>query len=158
MEITDILNCIASLVGLLVSIIAIIISINTTRKQTKMDLFNKRYEFYIVCDIICACCLTDFNNIMTKHLELYAPHFNSYTIGTANYLFDKETANLILEIYSKGMNYRDINYSVKCFESGENNDEELYRQLKKIKDENIVFFENARKDLDSKFKKYLDLM
>ena len=158
MEITDILNCITSFIGLVVSIIAIIISVNTTRKQIKMDLFNKRYEFYIACDIICGCCIAGFPDAITSRLDLQVPYFNDYTIGSAEFLFDKETATLVETIYSKGMMYRDICYSIICFESGEIEDKDLYQECKDKKNEYLAFFNKARKDLNCQFKKYLTII
>lgn len=41
-----VVNSLLSLVSLIIAIIAVIISITTRKKQTKVDLFEKRYEIY----------------------------------------------------------------------------------------------------------------
>ena len=157
MEVTDILNCVASIVGLLVSVIAIIISVNTSKKQTQMDLFNKRYEFYIACDIICGCCISGQPNVMTNRLDLYVPHFSDYTFGSAKFLFDNETATLIETIYQKGIIYRDICCLISKFETEETYDIDLYNQNIKMKNEYCSFFEKSRKELSERMEKYLNL-
>ena len=57
---TDLINSIASIIGLIVSMVAIYISIRMEKRHIKMDLFHKRYNFYVACDITARCFLRQY--------------------------------------------------------------------------------------------------
>ena len=155
MTLTDVLNCISSIIALFVSIIAIIISVNTAKKQTKLDLFDKRYNYYIACDVICACCIIESPEMFVDRPKLLLPEFSDYDFGATKFLFDEENCELMYKIYSKGMYYRELhdtlNGSVNNIEKNTFN--EFLAQKKALE----KFFPRARKELTIRMKKYLDL-
>lgn len=158
MSATDIINSIDSVIGLLVSIVAIYISIRLERRHIRMDLFHKRYNFYVACDIICGCCLTELENSAEKRMEVFNVKMDDYMFGSSEFLFDSETSKLILTIYSNWRYYIDVNYTIKSIENKEIADEHgLYESMQEEKERCKNFFEDARKELDIHFKKYLSL-
>ena len=157
MELTDIINCIVGALSLIVSVVAIIISINTTKRQTKMDLFNKRYDFYLACDIICGSCLIKCPDHVYTRLKNFHLNFSDYTFGSSKFLFDKKTAELILSIYGKFTVYAEIKYSMNELEKRNRTDDDLYTKGVLFEEEVLKFFTGAREELENRISKYLSI-
>lgn len=156
MTATDIISCIVGIISLLISVSAIIISCNTARKQTKLSLFNKRYDFYVACDIICGCCLIGMPDAITTRFQAFGIELDHYAFEGSRFLFDRETSDLICSIYTKGMAFRDIAYYLSQAENGEvEKDATVYDRCVLEKEDTLRFLKNARVQLDAKFKKYL---
>lgn len=157
MELTDIINCIIGGLALLVSIIAIIISIHTTRTQIKLDLFNRRYRLYVICEAICSACLTNMPDIVEERLKNAGIEFDYFEIESSKYLFDKETANTISDIIMYWLSFQDMCFCIKEFEEGKNINKEMYEDCKKEKERLVSLFKTDREQLDNLFKKYLKI-
>lgn len=154
---TDIINCLVGIIGLITSIIAIWISICSARRQYKIELFNKRITYYYACDIICACCITGMEDIVEKRFENMGIYCNYYDVVGTQFLFKKETSDFISLIFSKWVFYRDVAYFLKNYNSNNCEEKELYEEMKKISDETIQFFHQAREELLEHFEQYLKL-
>lgn len=153
----DIIELLTGIVGVLISIIAIFISISTARRQVKLDLYNKRYQFYVACDIICVSCIMEKFDLISKRLEMFNINLDHYSFCSSEFLFDKATYELIMSVYEKTSCFQDICYTISKLDKDDNKDEELYTRLQNDKKEYLSFFYNARKELKDRFNKYLQV-
>ena len=166
MKITYIINCIVGSIGLITSIIAIIISICTARRQYKIDLFDKRMRYYQTCyTIIIGCCVSENDQQVEKNLKEQGFEFVCYDSDGANFLFDEETSDFICEVFKKWINYSAASSYIKNYndDSVTNYDNtgganELYNDYKKEHRESMEFFNLAREQLSKKFEKYLKMI
>lgn len=157
MSITDIFNCVVGVIGLGTSVVAICISISTAKRQYKIELFNKRISYYYACDIICACCLTGLEDIVEKRFEIMGVDCNCYDVQGAAFLFEKEDADFISNIFSKWIVFRDAAYFLKNYNSDNDKEKEIYDEMKKLYEETKQFFCKSRENLTDKFEKYLKI-
>lgn len=85
-----------SMVGLVGSGVAIIISIATNKKQVKLALFTERYQIFISCNKFIS------NIIMNSKCEPSQLNTLLFETNKSEFLFDKEITEFIAELYSKG--------------------------------------------------------
>lgn len=146
MALSEMLNIIVALLGLTLSVIAICISIATFRKQTRMSLFEKRFDIYYACQLVCGLCSIGEPNLVADVLYNRKIKCSDNDIVAAQFLFNKKTHMLISEIFSKWTLMRDyhdayhsnVDFKVK------------YEQLKK-------WFTYTKGTLNEDFRKYLDM-
>ena len=154
---TDIINCVAGIIGLITSIVAICISISSAKRQYKIDLFNKRISYYYACDIICACCITDMEDVVPQRFENLGIDIKGYDVEGAQFLFEEETAEFISDIFSKWTYFCIIAHYIKNYSNNTDKNEEEFKDNKKRYEETQIFFSEARKQLLTKFEKYLKI-
>lgn len=154
---TDIINCIVGIIGLIASIIAICISISNSKRQYKIELFNKRIRYYYACEIICTFCMVDMQNSVQGRFDELGIDINQFDVDGAKFLFESDTAEFICDIFSKWTYFGIIEYYLKNYDSSANKDDEEFEEKKKIYDETQLFFSEARKQLVTKFEKYLKI-
>ena len=158
MEITDIINCIVGSIGLITSIIAIIISICTSRRQYKIDLFDKRMRYYQTCyTIIIGCCVSENDQQVEKNLKEQGLEFVCYDSDGAKFLFDEETSNFICEVFKNWINYSAASSYIKNYDDNSVTNE-LYNDYIKDHRESMKFFDLAREQLSTNFEKYFKMI
>lgn len=144
MTLSEILNLAVAITGLMLSVIAIVISISTFRKQTRLELFDKRFDIYYACLIICGCCSIGQPEMPVTILENRGIKFGEPYTGTVKFLFDKKTSDQIYKIISKWNQMRTYQYLIDKDE----NIETKYNDLKK-------WFSLQKDSLDDLFADYL---
>jgi len=157
MSVTDIINCVVGVIGLVTSIVAIYISISGTKRQYKIDLFNKRIAYYYACDIICGCCLSGLEDIVEKRFEIMGVDCNCYDVQGTEFLFEKEDADFISSIFSKWIVFRDVACFLKSYNNDNEKENEIYEEMKKQYEETKQFFRKSQESLTDKFEKYLKI-
>lgn len=146
MTLSEILNLAVAVTGLILSVLAIIISISTFRKQTRMELFEKRYDIYYACLIICGSCSVGQPELPITTLDNRGIKFGEPYTGTVKFLFDKKTSDQIYKITSQWYLMRDYH----CFVDKNADIEAEYNELKK-------WFSSQKDTLDDLFADYLCL-
>jgi hypothetical protein len=144
LTLSEILNLAVAITGLILSVIAIIISISTFSKQTRMELFEKRFDIYYACLIICGCCSIGQPEMPIATLENRGIKFGEPYTGTVKFLFDKKTSDQIYEITSQWNLMRTYQY----FADKDADIEAKYNELK-------TWFSTQKDSLDDLFAKYL---
>lgn len=146
MTISEVLNLAVAVTGLMLSVIAIVISISTFNKQTRMELFEKRYDIYYACVIICGCCSIGQPEIPVATLENRGIKFGEPYTSTVKFLFDKKTSDRIYKITSQWHLMRDYHSIID-----KNTDVEAkYNELK-------IWFSSQKATVDDLFADYLSL-
>ena len=153
MELSDILSIIVGCIGLIISTIAIIISIHSIKRQTKMDLFDKRYSYYYACDLICRLSSIEQPLMVEKRLEIQKVSINDFSLGCTTFLFDKELSDLILSIFSQWRFMIDYCY-IKENEDTKVDKKETIKKIEELK----AWFLDQKEILRIKFTKYLNLI
>ena len=144
LTLSEILNLAVAISSLMLSVIAIIISISTFSKQTRMELFEKRFDIYYACLIICGNCSIGQPEIPIAVLENRGIKFGEPYTGTVKFLFNKNTSDQIYEIISQWNLMRTYQYFV-----GKDADIEVkYNELKN-------WFSAQKDSLDDLFADYL---
>ena len=146
MTLSEILNLAVAVVGLILSVLAIIISSSTFRKQTRMELFEKRYDIYYACLIICGCCSVGQPEMPIAILENRGIKFGEPYTGTVKFLFDKKTSDQIYEITTQWDLMRTYQYFI-------DKDVDISAKYDELK----VWFSSQKDLLDDLFSKYLEL-
>ena len=146
MNLFEILNLSVAVIGLILSMLAIIISVSTFRKQTRMELFEKRYDIYYACLIICGCCSIGQPEMPIVILENRGIKFGEPYAGTVQFLFNKKTSGQIYEIISQW----DLMCTYQCFNDKDTDIKTKYDELKN-------WFSFRKDALDDLFTEYLKL-
>jgi len=128
---TDIINCIVGIIGLISSIIAICISISNSKRQYKIELFNKRIRYYYACEIICTFCMVDMQNSVQGRFDELGIDINQFDVDGAKFLFKNDTAKFISDIFSKWTYFCIINHQLKNCDSMSNEDNDELQENKK---------------------------
>ncbi len=155
---TDIINCIVGIIGLIASITAIYISICNSRRQYKIELFNKRIRYYYACEIICNFCMADMQNSVQVRFNELGIDVNQFDVDGAKFLFKKDTAEFISNIFSKWTYFCIIAHQLNNYDRVTHKDNDEFQENKKKYDEMQIFFSEARKQLAKKFDKYLKII
>ena len=109
-----------------------------------MELFEKRFDIYYACLIICGCCSVGQPEMPITTLENRGIKFGEPYTGTVKFLFDKKTSDQIYEITSQWNLMRTYQY----FADKDANIEAKYNELKK-------WFSTKKDSLDDLFADYL---
>ena len=118
--------------------------INNFRKQTKMELFEKRFDIYYACLIICGNCSIGQPEIPVAVLENRGIKFGEPYTGTVKFLFSKKTSDQIYEIISQWNLMRTYQYFV-------DKDADIGVKYNELKD----WFSAKKDSLDDLFEDYL---
>jgi len=126
--------------------------------QDKIALFDKRIRYYYACHtIISGGCLVGKEQQIEENLKKQGLEFICYDSDGAEFLFDKETADFISDVFSKWIEYSIAFEFLKNYD-GNSATKELFEDYKKSSVETRAFFKSAREQLPRKFKKYLKMI
>lgn len=146
MTLSEILNLTVAGIGLTMSSIAIGISITTFKKQIRMSLFEKRYDIYYACELICGLCSIGEPDAIIAVLDNRNIKCDDPAVGATQFLFDKETYALITEIFGKWNLMRDYHDVI-------DSNPDVKSEYEHLKN----WFALKKGCLDGIFRKYLDL-
>ena len=149
MAVSELLNIIVASIGLLVSIVAIYVSISAAKRETRLELFEKRFDIYYACVTICNCCSIGKPNMVIPILENRNVKCTEPYISAAEFLFDKRTYSLVCDIWSK---WNAMRSWYDCLE-----EDIPPLDVNKNFEELKAWFSVTKDTLDKPFKKYLDL-
>ena len=157
MELTDIISCIAGVLALVISVVSIVLSTQATRQQVKIDLFNRRYEVYVICRVICGSCSLNMPDLVEERLDEMNINFEYFEIEGAKYLFNKKTYDRISDIVLHWLSYNDIYYAIKDYELSKNGNKKEYQDDKMELERLIEYFKIQEGQLDLIFNKFLKI-
>lgn len=155
---TDIINCAVGIVGIIISTVAIFISVYSIKRQSKIDLFNMRIKYYYACDIICGCCISGEEEFVENRFKLMGVDLNAYDVNAAKFLFRKETSDFICDIFSKWSLYSTVSYCLENYDCSADEMGELYEEYQKIQEQTKEVFIKNREQLPNIFEEYFKLI
>ena len=146
MTTSEVINLAVAISGLVLSMVAIVISIKTFQKQIILELFYRRYDIYYACELICGMCSVGMPKEVIRVLELRNIECDDPVLGKVKFLFDDTTYKRIMNIFGNWNLMRNYYDYVDL-------DEKIRMEYESLKN----WFESEKEKIDKLFENYLDL-